>query len=211
MKSKSMYAVDTFLRSGKASQGSLFLTLTFAENVSSEQSHIIFNRFLVSLRRYYEENYAGKFGYPRKLRYFAVRELQDRGVYHYHLLFIDLRFLPFSLISKMWAVGFVFLEYIRGSQAIKYMLKYMRKDTHNGARFHASYELLKVYSYDYHRYKKFWKFNYYFMFFLDYVKYSGYDIVAMYKGLRDFFWSNFSLKYRFKFGQFFNMFNVNFA
>ena len=206
-----MYAVDTFLRSGKASQGSLFLTLTFADNVSSEQSHLIFNRFLVSLRRYYEKNYAGKFGYPKKLRYFAVRELQDRGVYHYHLLFIDLRFLPFSLISEMWGVGFVFLEYVRGSEAIRYMLKYMRKDTHNGARFHASYELLKVYAYDYHRYKKFWKYNYYFMFFLDYVKYSGYDVMAMYEGLRKFFWSNFSLKYRFKFGHFFNMFNVNFA
>jgi hypothetical protein len=211
MISKSKYAVDTFLKSGKASDGMLFVTLTFSQYVSSKQSQIILDRLLHSLRRFYDKKFSGRLGYPKKLRYFAVRELQNRGVYHYHLLFIDLRWLPFSLISEMWGVGFVFLEYVRGSQAIKYMLKYMRKDTHNGARFHASYELLKVYSYDYHRYKKFWKFNYYFMFFLDYVKYSGYDVVALYKGLRDFFWSNFSLKYRFNFGQFFNMFNVNFA
>ncbi|MGC8982081.1 MAG: rolling circle replication-associated protein, partial [Minisyncoccia bacterium] len=97
MVSKSMYAVKTFLKSGKASNGMLFLTLTFAENVSSDRAQLTFKRFLQALNRYYESNFSGRFGYPKKLRYFAVRELQNRGVYHYHLLFIDLRYLPFSL------------------------------------------------------------------------------------------------------------------
>jgi hypothetical protein len=211
MVSKSKYAVDTFLRSGKASQGMLFLTLTFAQNVSSERAQLVLKRFLQSLSRYYEKTYAGRLGYPKKLRYFAVRELQSRGAYHYHILFIDLRWLPFNLIDDIWRVGFVYLEYIRGSQAVKYMMKYMRKNSGNGAHFHASYELLKVYAYDYNKLRKFLKYNYYFVFFLDYVQYLGYDIIALYKALRKFFWSNFSLKYRYKFGNFFSMFNLNFA
>jgi hypothetical protein len=111
----------------------------------------------------------------------------------------------------MWRAGFVFLEYIRGSQAVKYMLKYMKKDINNGSRFHASYQLLQTYAYDYNKFKKFLKYNYYFVYFLEYVRNIGYDIIALYPALRRFFWSHFSLKYRFKFAKFFDMFSFNFA
>lgn len=71
--------------------------------------------------------------------YLVAREVQERGVYHYHMIVLDVDYLPFDEIDALWGFGFVWLTaFDNPGRAVAYALKYVDK----GGRLHASYHLI---------------------------------------------------------------------
>jgi len=71
--------------------------------------------------------------------YLVAREVQERGVYHYHMIVLDVDFLPFAEVSAMWGNGFVWITaFDSPARALSYAMKYVDK----GGRLHASYHLI---------------------------------------------------------------------
>lgn len=109
-----------------------FWTFTFNEEyknigASESASRLFFSRFMYTFKRKY---------FP-DLKYCAIAELQkknNRNVWHFHVLFLNLPFFPHDLISKHWRAGFVFVTKRRTEikdihHLISYMSKYLTKDT----------------------------------------------------------------------------------
>jgi hypothetical protein len=110
----------------------VMVTLTFdgmPADWSAKDCQLAFNGFMTRFKRAY---------WCRD--YLVCRELQDRGVYHYHMVVLGVSFLPFAEIEAMWSHGFVWLTaYDDPSRAMGYVLKYVNK----GGRLHASIHLLE--------------------------------------------------------------------
>lgn len=107
---------------------SVFLTLTFKENIMSvETGNARFSLFIKRLTYFLDKKRGNKF------KYLAVVQFQDgkrkkdrqgRGVVHYHLLMN--RRVNFRVISELWGQGFVWLENIRNvKQMGAYICKYI--------------------------------------------------------------------------------------
>lgn len=107
------------------------ITLTFdgsALEWSGAECQRAFNRFMMRFKRAY---------WCRD--YLVAREVQERGVYHYHMVVMDVEFLPFAEIDAMWGCGFVWLtSFDNPGRALGYAMKYVNK----GGRLHASYHLI---------------------------------------------------------------------
>jgi len=101
-----------------------FLTLTFAENITSlREAHAHWQIFIRRLRKMLGN-----------VKYLCVIEFQKRGAVHYHVLFFDMRAkrgLKKS-IEEMWGKGFVKFKNVRALEKIEYLglylAKYLQKD-----------------------------------------------------------------------------------
>lgn len=107
------------------------ITLTFdgtSATWTGKQCKLAFNDFMKKFKRSY---------WCRD--YLVARELQQRGVYHYHMVILGIKWLNFNEIDAMWPHGFCWLTaYDNPVNAMRYVLKYVNK----GGRLHASYHLL---------------------------------------------------------------------
>ena len=128
MRSMAKWAADWLRSSGEPC---VMVTLTFdggPEEWGGAECKAAFNRFMVRFKRVF---------WCRD--YVVARELQERGVYHYHVVVLGVRYLPVDELSSMWGVGFVWVTaYDQPGRAVAYALKYAGK----GGRLHASYHLL---------------------------------------------------------------------
>lgn len=95
-----------------------FVTLTFAENVTSvEQANACFEAFIKRLKR----RYPG-------VKYIVVVEFQKRGAVHYHML-CSLPFVSKDELAQLWGYGFVKINRIDSIDNLgAYVCKYMTKD-----------------------------------------------------------------------------------
>jgi len=187
VKSMSNWAIKDYLKSGRASDSVLMVTLTSADIISGKVCRDALNRFMTAL----------KWHYKKKFRYFVVRELQQRGAFHYHIVFLDLLYIPFSLCEKFWSIGWVWLSVRRGHKAISYILKYITKDVGKEGRLHSSYFALSPVRDAWHQFKSWFSFNYYFSSFLTNCMIDKINVVKYYdRLLRHFrlFWSAFGCR-----------------
>lgn len=115
----------------KQSTVCLMVTLTFEGTPATwtgKQCTQAFNGFMNKFKRTY---------WCRD--YLVARELQERGVYHYHMVILGIKWLNFDEVEAMWGHGFVWLTaYDQPASAMRYVLKYVDK----GGRLHASIHLL---------------------------------------------------------------------
>lgn len=101
------------------SRDDLFVTLTFADNVTDVgEANAAFKLFMQRLRYRYGD-----------FRYLAVVEFQGRGAVHYHML-LSLKYIDHSELSQIWGQGFVWLKSISHVDNVgAYLVKYMVKDS----------------------------------------------------------------------------------
>lgn len=135
MISKSKYLCDILKCSSLSSRPALMITLTSAGVVDSSDFWYELDKFVKKLKRYLKCN---------QLDYICVREVQKRGVFHYHMVLFNFNFIDFNVVSAMWKLGFVWLSWASGREAVAYILKYVSKDEDFGGRLHASYSMLKI-------------------------------------------------------------------
>jgi len=187
MKSMSQWAIKDFLKSGRASDSVLMVTLTSADIISGDVCRDALNRFMTALKKHYK----------KKLRYFVVRELQKRGAYHYHIVFLDLLYIPHYLCSRFWRIGWVWLSVKRGHKAIAYILKYVTKDVGKQGRLHSSYVALSPIRLAWHKVKSWYSFNYHFAVFMSNCMLDKINVVKYYTRLLEHFkksWAVWGLK-----------------
>lgn len=161
MQTLTNYSIKNYLRSGVASDTVVMLTLTSADDVSGSVMRYELNRFMTALKWHYKDS-------RKHLNYIVAREVQKRGVFHYHIALFDFSFIPVDLVAKYWRLGFVWLSSMRGSKAVAYCIKYVRKYNAMGSkgRLHGSLSFLSAWRSDYYKIRHFLKFNYYFASFL---------------------------------------------
>ena len=91
----------------------VMVTLTFdgmPEDWTGKDCTSAFNRFMTRFKRQY---------WCRD--YLVCREVQDRGVYHYHMIVFDVDWLPFAEVEALWGCGFVWLTaFDQPSRAVRY-------------------------------------------------------------------------------------------
>jgi len=107
-----------------------FLTLTFAENIQDlKLAGDIFRKFIQRFN--YELGYENAY-----LQYIAIREFQQRGAIHYHLIIFNLPYMKdrvYKTIRELWGEGRIDLKMIKSMGTLTYYLsKYMVKDAENG-------------------------------------------------------------------------------
>ncbi len=106
--------------------GSKFLTLTFADNMTSiDEANQEYNRFIKRMNTMI---------YGRKgkvdLKYLVVPEFQKRGAVHYHSIFFNLPYLDAKKIADTWGNGFIRVNAIQEAEGmVKYVSKYMGKES----------------------------------------------------------------------------------
>lgn len=111
---------------GKHGDKDVFLTLTFAENVTDlKKANYEFKKFRQRL----------EYELKRKLKYVSVVEFQKRGAVHYHVLFFGMPYVPAEAVREVWGNGFIKLNVINdvgvdnvGAYVTKYMSKSMIED-----------------------------------------------------------------------------------
>lgn len=98
--------------------GSKFVTLTFAENLTDvNQANAQFKRFIQRMRRRHGD-----------FKYAAVIEFQERGAVHYHMI-SDLPYIPKPKLADIWGHGFVRINEISHVDNVgAYITAYMTKD-----------------------------------------------------------------------------------
>jgi len=98
------------------------LTLTFKDNIQDvEEADYYFKRFIENARRSIKAF--------KRLRYIAVREEQERGAIHYHVLIN--KYIPQKDLLNIWTslIGGGSVNIKRyGLKAINYVLKYIEKN-----------------------------------------------------------------------------------
>lgn len=100
-------------------------------NASSRAEHKTQNRRLVeatgvAVTAYWKA--LRKRGY--EFRYIAVPELHRDGFPHWHGLVHDLRGdLPWKPLNELWLSGFSVIKLVKDAKAIRYVTKYLAKDT----------------------------------------------------------------------------------
>lgn len=107
-----------------------FLTLTFAENIQDlKLAGDIFRKFIQRFN--YELGYENAY-----LQYIAIREFQERGAIHYHLIIFNLPYMRdkvYKTIRELWGEGRIDLKMIKSMGTLThYLSKYMVKDAENG-------------------------------------------------------------------------------
>lgn len=102
----------------------VFLTLTFAENITNvQQANKEYTNFLKRL------NYRVWKAKKNKLKYAGVIQFQDRGAVHYHIVFFNLKFIDKEDIAKIWSHGTIKVNEIKNiSDLGSYVCRYMSKD-----------------------------------------------------------------------------------
>lgn len=100
-----------------------FLTLTFAENITSvSEANEKFDLFRRKLKRYLK-----KLGYD--LKYISVIEFQKRGAVHYHIILFDVPKIPYEDIYRLWSNGWVYIKKIKNERMmLNYISKYITKN-----------------------------------------------------------------------------------
>jgi len=99
-----------------------FLTLTFADNVTSlKLANYEFMTFIQRFKR--------KYGYNPK--YVAVPEYQKRGSVHYHLVLFDVPYVKNAEISEIWGNGHTWImkAFTDSTHLANYVSKYLSKDS----------------------------------------------------------------------------------
>jgi hypothetical protein len=138
----------------------VMVTLTSSENIiDGALFKNEFHRFMVYLKRYLNDS---------KLYYVVVREKQERGAYHYHVILFGYKFIPHEVIASLWRLGFVWVSMVTNEKAIAYILKYVRKGSQSG-RLHSSYTLLAIFKEAYIAFRNYWRRSYFLALLLDYV------------------------------------------
>jgi hypothetical protein len=161
------YAVMiTLTSSGNISDGSVF---------SNE-----FNHFIIYLKRYLKD---------KDLYYVVVREKQSRGAYHYHVVLFGYKYIPFSVLSDYWRLGYVWISFISNREGVEYILKYVKKGNQFG-RLHASYTFLKLFKSEFNEWVNFWRRSFFFGRLLDYV--AGQLRVLDFERLKEWFYKEFT-------------------
>ncbi len=102
-----------------------FLTLTLRD----ADSHNVINKYSIS-------NFFKKLAYRGVdiSGYIWVKELQKRGVVHYHVILISRNKVSYADVQNSWKHGFVFVRRVRSTsetsvqKVINYLLKYLTKD-----------------------------------------------------------------------------------
>ncbi|RKD23756.1 hypothetical protein SAMN02745883_02433 [Caminicella sporogenes DSM 14501] len=108
-----------------------FWTLTFAENVTDlKTANAEFTKFNKRLSYYlYGVN-------KNVLKYICIPEFQKRGAVHFHVLYFNLPFIEQKEFSKIWGLGFTFVESVNKKEEIedfaKYVAKYINKENSKG-------------------------------------------------------------------------------
>lgn len=98
-------------------QDTKFLTLTFAQNITSlTDANYQFKLFIKRLKYHYNDFF-----------YLSVPEFQKRGAVHYHII-INLPYLPKKIVDDLWSLGFTFIEKVSDPTSIPlYLSKYVTK------------------------------------------------------------------------------------
>lgn len=131
---------DTLNANCSIPENCLFLTLTYAENMTdAERLYKDFHAFWKRLLRYIDGQ-----GHPRPL-YIACAEPQGRGAWHMHVMVIfnkSAPFLPNSDVGKVWGHGFTRTEGLKGVDNYGlYLTAYMTNmeisDSISAGTFHA--------------------------------------------------------------------------
>ncbi len=103
----------------------LFLTLTFAENITDiKKANYIFTKFKQRL----DYEITGK--KRSYLKYVGIIEFQKRGAVHYHVLIFNMPFMEniYDRIKNIWGKGFIIVRSIKEIQNVaSYVCKYMTK------------------------------------------------------------------------------------
>ncbi len=108
-----------------------FVTLTFKDNITDfDLANKEFNNFVSRLNYYV---FGSK---KRKLVYLGIREPQERGAIHYHIVFFNLPYLPKNILDNLWRQGdrACSIEKARENNldevedVAKYVTKYMTKN-----------------------------------------------------------------------------------
>jgi len=181
MQSLSLYVARDFKQSQDASKGCLMLTLTTEDFTDTELLSIRLNRLMSAIKKHFHR---------KQLNYFCVRELQGRGVFHYHIVFLDFDFISQSWLHTVW-VGRLKCTSLPVYKGVGYCLKYVQKSYGSlGVRFHASNSLLAAYRGGYLHLKKALKQDYYFIKWLNFMKFLGCNISYWWYDLRVHFWWN---------------------
>lgn len=104
---------------GRHGDKDVFLTLTFAENVTDvKKANYEFKKFRQRLEYMLET----------KLKYVCVVEFQKRGAVHYHILFFGLPYVPAEAVREIWGNGYIKLNAIDNVDNVgAYVTKYMSK------------------------------------------------------------------------------------
>lgn len=160
MKSMTKFAVQSLLDGSSLKDDVVVMvTLTSAGMVEGWVMSSELNRFMSALKKHYANKH--------RLNYIVAREIQKRGVYHYHIIFFDFAYIPIALIQRFWRLGYVWISAMKESKGVAYAVKYCTKSYgEKEARLHASLEFLKEYRDDYMRLKDFFSFSFFFSFFL---------------------------------------------
>lgn len=128
MRSMTKMAIEELRSADK--KKALFMTLTTHEILTGEECSKALNRFWVSFKRKY---------WVRD--YIFVREIQERGAYHYHIIIFDITWLPVQELREIWTIGSVNLKPIYNfNKRYNYIIKEITKQ--GQARLHASIHLL---------------------------------------------------------------------
>jgi len=141
-------------------QYAVMVTLTPSENIQDGRLFSSqLNRFMVELKRYLND---------KNIKYVAVREKQERGAYHYHLIIFGYKFIPHDVLAHLWRIGWVWVSVVSNEYAITYILKYVRKGS-QGGRLHSSFSLLALFKDAYISFRNYWRRSYFMALLLEYV------------------------------------------
>lgn len=81
------------------------------------------------------------------LKYVAVPELQKRGVWHFHIVIFNMKYVPFEKILKLWRLGGVYINAVKGGSrgtVAKYISKYLSKNLQDKYMVYKKYNLLNM-------------------------------------------------------------------
>lgn len=103
-----------------------FLTLTFKDSYKDiEKANLEITKFLKRLSyNLYKIN-------KNVIKYISVPELQKRGVWHYHIILFNCKYVPFTSLLNIWGLGGVYINALKsgldGTTIAKYVTKYISK------------------------------------------------------------------------------------
>ena len=114
---------DKWKDKNKKNCKSVFLTLTFAENITDvEEANYEFTKFIQRLNNHitgYKKSY---------LKYVNAIEFQKRGAVHYHCILFNMPFIKKEVIEGIWGHGYIFINKIDNANGVgKYISKYVTK------------------------------------------------------------------------------------
>lgn len=131
-------------------QTTKFLTLTFKEDIKDIS---IAN---AELTKFFKRLSYKAYGIRKNvIKYIAVPELQlknNRGVWHFHIILFNVKFIKFTDLLKCWGCGGVYINALKkgmdGTEIAKYITKYISKalKLSDKKESFTNYELYKKYN-----------------------------------------------------------------